>query len=316
MTGATPVVRRRATMADLPAVLELAQASDVALIGETDWTEDDLREEWRDYDVERDVFLLEVDGRLAGYAAFERRGESGRMLVDGYVHPELTGRGVGTELLRLTEERARGEIAAVPAGERVYLQNAALASDPAAPGLYAAHGYAPTRHFWRMVIDLERAPEPVVPAGIEIRLLRDADERRALYETLEEAFADHWEHRPRTFEEWSKNVFAVEGYDPSLVWVALEGEELVAANVCFWKRHGEWGWVATLGVRPPWRRRGIAEALLETSFAEFFGRGERRVALGVDAQNPTGATRLYEKAGMRVFWEAVVYEKELRGAGG
>ena len=67
-----------------------------------------------------------------------------------------------------------------------------------------------------------------------------------------------------------------------------------------------------IGVRPAWRRRGIAEALLETSFAEFFRRGERRVALGVDAESPTGATRLYEKAGMRVFWEAVVYEKELR----
>jgi mycothiol synthase len=136
-----------------------------------------------------------------------------------------------------------------------------------------------------------------------------------LHETLEEAFEDHWEHRPRSFEEWSRRVLDVEGYDPSLVWVALEGEELVAANVCFWKRHGEWGWVGTLGVRPPWRRRGIAEALLETAFAEFFRRGERRVALGVDAQSPTGATRLYEKAGMRVFWEAIVYEKELRPAG-
>lgn len=306
--------RRTATPADLPEVLALAQASDVALIGETDWTEADLREEWQGYDLERDVFLLELHGRLAGYAAFEFRG-GGRMLVDGYVHPELTGRGVGSELLRLTEARAREEVAGLPTGERVYLQNAALASDPAAPSLYGAHGYEPSRHFWRMVIGLERPPEPRVASGIELRLLRDPEERRALHETLEEAFADHWEHRARSFEEWSKNVFGVEGYDPSLVWVALEGAELVAASVCWWKRHGEWGWIGTLGVRPPWRRRGIAEALLATAFTEFWRRGERRVALGVDAQSPTGATRLYEKAGMRVFWEAVVYEKELRAAG-
>ena len=65
--------RRTATAADLPEVLALAQASDVALIGETDWTEADLREEWQEYDLERDVFLLDLDGRLAGYAAFERR---------------------------------------------------------------------------------------------------------------------------------------------------------------------------------------------------------------------------------------------------
>jgi len=93
----SPIVRRPASLADLPEVLALAQASDVVLIGESDWTEADLREEWDEYDLERDVFLLELGGRLAGYAAFERRGSSGRMLADGYVHPELTGRGVGAE---------------------------------------------------------------------------------------------------------------------------------------------------------------------------------------------------------------------------
>jgi mycothiol synthase len=314
MSGRNRIVRRPATLADLPEALALAQASDVVLIGESDWTEADLREEWADYDLGRDVFLLELDGRLAGYASFERRGSSGRMLADGYVHPELTGRGVGSELLRLTEERAREEVAAVPAGERAYLQNAALASDPAAPALYAAHGYEPVRRSWRMVIDLERAPEPRVPPGIELRLFREPEERRAVYEAIEEAFEDHWEHRRRSFEEWSKRAFDVEGYDPSLIWLALEGSEVVAANVCYWKRQGDWGWVGSIGVRPAWRRRGIAEALLETSFAEFFRRGEHRVALGVDAESPTGATRLYEKAGMRIFWEAVVYEKELRAA--
>ena len=76
-----------------------------------------------------------------------------------------------------------------------------------------------------------------------------------------------------------------------------------------WKRMGDWGWVGSLGVRDGWRRRGIGESLLLTSFAEFHRRGERKVALGVDVQNPTGATRLYERVGMRVFWEAVLYEK-------
>ena len=312
MSPRSPIVRRPATLADLPEVLSLAQASDVVLIGESDWTETDLREEWADYDLERDVFLLELGGRLAGYAAFQRRGSSGRMLADGYVHPELTGRGVGTELLRLTEQRAREEVASVPPGERAYLQNAALASDPAAPALYAAQGYEEVRRSWRMVIDLERPPEPRVPPGIEVRPFREPEERRAVYEAIEEAFEDHWEHRRRSFEDWSKRAFDVAGYDPGLVWLALEGSEVVGANFCYWKRQGDWGWVGSIGVRPAWRRRGIAEALLETSFAEFFRRGEHRVALGVDAESPTGATRLYEKAGMRVFWEAVVYEKELR----
>jgi mycothiol synthase len=306
--------RRRASAADLPEALALAQALDLALIGETDWTEADLRAEWKGYDLERDVFLVELDGRLAGYAAWERRG-GGRMLVDGYVHPELTGRGVGAELLRLSEERALAELEAIPAGERAYLQNGSLANDPAAGDLFRARGYHPERHFWRMAIDLEEPPAVELPEGIEIRLYEEPAERRDLHRVLEEAFLDHWETRPRPYEEWARKVFEVDGYDPTLVWVALDGDEIAGANVCYWKRNGEWGWVGTLGVRPAFRRRGIAEALLSTSFAEFFRRGERRVALGVDAESPTGATRLYEKAGMKVFFEAIVWEKELRPGG-
>jgi ribosomal protein S18 acetylase RimI-like enzyme len=64
-------------------------------------------------------------------------------------------------------------------------------------------------------------------------------------------------------------------------------------------------------VRKPWRRRGLGLALLQHAFTEFWRRGERTVALGVDAENPTGATRLYERAGMHVLFDAVVYEKPL-----
>jgi GNAT superfamily N-acetyltransferase len=75
---------------------------------------------------------------------------------------------------------------------------------------------------------------------------------------------------------------------------------------------GNWGWIGTLAVRPAWRRRGLGLALLQESFGRFYARGERTVALGVDAQNPTGPTRLYERAGMGVLWQADVWQKELR----
>jgi hypothetical protein len=77
-----------------------------------------------------------------------------------------------------------------------------------------------------MVIDLDATPPVHVPEGIEIRLFDDRTERRRLHEVLEEAFADHWEHRPRAYEEWAKRVYEVEGYDPTLVWVALAEESL------------------------------------------------------------------------------------------
>jgi mycothiol synthase len=301
---------RRPAEADFDEVLALMRAADEAVLPESDWTAATLREYWDDMDLGRDAWIVELDGRIAGYADFEGRG-GGRLTGDGYVHPELSNRGVGTELLRLTEERAAEELPRIEG--TVVLQNAALLGDDCTPNLYARNGYEAVRHFWRMVVDLDAAPEPRVPEGMEIRPYRP-EEARAVHAALEEAFADHWQHTTRTFEEYAKRTFHRAGHDPGLYWVALEGSEIVGAALCDWKREGDWGWVQVIGVRPAWRRRGIAEALLHTAFAEFLRRGERRVGLGVDAESPTGATRLYERVGMRVFSRVVVYEKVLRAA--
>ena len=52
-------------------------------------------------------------------------------------------------------------------------------------------------------------------------------------------------------------------------------------------------------------------ALLLHTFGEFYRRGQPTVVLGVDAQNLTGALRLYERAGMHVSMRFTTYEKEL-----
>jgi mycothiol synthase len=305
---------RRPSWDDLPAVLELAQAADIAVIGESDWLEDDLRAEWNELDLERDAWLVELDGTLAGYATFEAKGP--RLLADGYVQPELRGRGVGSELLRLTEERARAEIAVIDAGERVYLQNATLLDESSCTTrLYEVNDYVSVRHFWRMVIDLDEEPLAVAaPSGLEIGLYDPAEER-AVHAAHQEAFADHWEHRHQSWEEWQEKRLRDARADTSLWLVARDGGDVAGVALNYWKHSGDWGWVGSLGVRRAWRGRGLGEALLRSSFRELWLRGERTVALGVDAQSPTGATRLYERVGMRVFWRAVVYEKELRPGG-
>ena len=61
----------------------------------------------------------------------------------------------------------------------------------------------------------------------------------------------------------------------------------------------------------PCRGRGAGVALLHRSFATFAGRGVRRVILNVDAENSTGATALYERAGMRVINRWDVWERLL-----
>ena len=297
---------------DLSEVLALVTAADVAALGESEWTEKALRDEWRELDLAHDAWVVETDGRIGAYATFEDRG-GGRLIAEGYVHPELRGRGLGSTLIDLTEERATARTASEPAGPRVYLQNPTLVGDACTPNLYARRGYEPAQYQFRMLAEL-REP-PVVPAvpGVEIRLFHDPDERRALHAVLEDAFAfGREDFRRRTFEEWEPRALGPQ-LDPTLVWVATDGGEIVGANVCGWKLYGDWGWVGTLGVLPSYRGRRIGDALLRTAFAEFWRRGERRVALGVAAESE-GATRLYERAGMRVLYTIVLYEKELRPA--
>ena len=114
----------------------------------------------------------------------------------------------------------------------------------------------------------------------------------------------------RTF--WRTN----EKFDSTLYFLALDGDEVAGVSLCYPSADDDpdMGWVGSLGVRRPWRRTGLGLALLQRSFREFHQRGRHKVGLGVDAQNLTGATRLYTKAGMRPdpLWQTSVFEKELR----
>ncbi|HCR71100.1 MAG TPA: GNAT family N-acetyltransferase, partial [Anaerolineae bacterium] len=133
---------------------------------------------------------------------------------------------------------------------------------------------------------------------------------RLVWEADNEAFRDHWGSHDLKYEEWHQRKLERPEYDPTLWLIAWDGDQIAGFSQ---NRYlNEIGWVGTLGVRRPWRKKGLALALLTHSFAEFYNRGIKTVGLGVDAANPTGATRLYEKAGMSVANEYVVYEKELR----
>lgn len=98
---------RRPFASDLAGVLELLRAHDAAVYRDSDWTEGDLRDEWAKAELERDAGLIELEGRLAGYAIFELR-QDGELRADGYVHPDRRGHGIGSKLPRLTEQCARG----------------------------------------------------------------------------------------------------------------------------------------------------------------------------------------------------------------
>jgi mycothiol synthase len=176
--------------------------------------------------------------------------------------------------------------------------------------LFSAAGYREVRRFYMMAIELEDVPpEPVLPPGLTIDVMQ-AGEERAFHHALDEAFQDHWEHHPLPFEQWWHERSSTPDYDRTLWFVVRDGCELAAAVRNIPNRHGG-GLVAALGVRRPWRQRGLGRALLLHTFGEFYRRGTERVSLGVDAENPTGATKLYESVGMTTELERLVHERAL-----
>lgn len=295
--------------------LALLQAADVVVYGGSDWTAAELQDEWEALDLSRDAWLVERDGRLAGVMHLvDRRG--GRFIGDGYVHPESTGHGVGSLLLSLLEDRVHEFEDEWPGDEQVTVECAHLVGDERAPALFASRGYERARSFFRMVADVSGPhPPPDWPDGIELRPLDVDRDGERVHETIEEAFADEWGHRRRPYDEWRTRVFGWRGFDPELVPVAWDRDEIAGVSLNYPKRMGDWGWIGSIGVRPAWRGRGLGLALLQESFERFRRTGETTAALGVDAENPTGAVRLYERAGMRVLWRADLWRKVLREGG-
>ena len=286
---------REANDGDAEPVAALANAYEAAFSAEPDLNTGEEIREWWQRDGERRLVL--DAGETIAFAFLELRG--GRYELDAFVHPSAFGRGIGTRLVEWGEERAR----ALGAPD---LRSAILAADSRGACLLRSRGFEHLRSFFRMMIDLEHEPPPAAwPAGFEVATLASGEER-LIYEVVEDAFEDHWDHTRRTMEEWLSR----RRLEHDLCFLVRAGERVAAGAECRRELFGM-GWVNTLGTRREFRRLGLAEALLRHSFRELYARGARRVGLGVDAENPTGATRLYERVGMRIAWRADLYTKSL-----
>jgi mycothiol synthase len=293
---------RRATVDDAAAVDELISAADVAVQGWSESSVPELLAWWRMMDLEHDSWLLHEGDVLVAYAA--GFGHADAFELDGFVHPQHRGRGFGTWLVARGEERARER-------GKPELQAFSLAGDDRAHRLFEQCGMSERRRYYRMMIELDdEPPETELPDGFALETF-DPKDAEAFHDALVEAFEDEWNFVAMPFEEWRElRLVKDPDFDPALWFVVRDGDEIAAVMRNEPDRSGA-GFIGALGVRKPWRRRGVAQALLQHAFAEFYRRGKRRVALGVDAENPTGATRLYERAGMHVAFEAVAYGKEL-----
>ena len=298
---------RRPTEADAAAIARICNEVTQELYGEADVNADEVRTWFRMPDLE--MFLAERDGDIVGYGDVRRDDDGLRFPIDLRIPPAARGSGVADELLAAVEEWSRAN-----AKPDAVVRGFAAERDSELAGVLERAGYRLIRHSFQMLIALPDEIEPPAwPDGVSVRTFDRERDEQAVYECSEEAFADHWDFHPTPIERWRSFAFDRADFDPTLWWLAEENGELAGICLNAWHFSGDrtFGWIGTLGVRRPWRRRGLGLALLRHSFADFKSRGATRVGLGVDAENTTGAVRLYERAGMHPVRRNDTYEKPL-----
>lgn len=306
---------RAATIDDIPAGVAVGRACDLMDLGEFSVHEDWVRDEWvrPNFDPATDAWVVtEPGGEVVAFTYTWDEGPHTLFDTAGWVHPAHRGQGIGTTLVHTVERRAARHLAELPEGTALRVHQAyevdasgAHAADASgARVLFEGLGYAPEIEYLHMEIDVAdglSAGEP--PTGITIRPRDEADDR-SIVQVIVEAFGEPWD-----FDEAKQEWAAQQTYDPTLWLVALDGDETVGSMMAY-VSDGR-GQISSLAVREAWRRRGIAGAMLRTAFVRFRDRGVTDVRLNVDRDNATGATRLYEQAGMHLRRKWLVVSKTM-----
>ena len=304
---------RVATMHDLQEVYDLLVYCERAEFNRPDYIADyvieDLQALWQapNFDLTRDTWVVTIpDGSIIAYMDVDLSEERADINPNSCVHPSHIGRGISTYLLRAVEARS---LAYAPTGSYVLLNSISYANS-ATQKLLEQEGFNLVSQHRRMEMTLHEAPpQPIWPEGVTVRTLMRGQDEHTFLHTINEAFSELPRYTPHSFDEWQSEHIARADFDPTLWYLALAGNEVAGCTIGYL---GELGWIQFVAVRRPWRHKGLGLALLYNAFGEFYRRGRRNIGLNVNADNPTGAVQLYDRAGMHIYHQFDTYEKKLR----
>lgn len=314
---------RRPVPDDTPALYSLCVTYEQALLPVADLSIDDVAADLTasTADAGRNQALV-VDGDRALVWAYLSDRSAGHTVVDLYVEPELDA--ATADLLAdwawaILLDRA-AEVARERGLSTTLVNTGIVDGDVVAAKRLTERGFRHARTFWRMGRDVDPSASFTAPEGVVVRAIAsdgpafDADLRVA-HAIHEEAFADHWNFHPTTLDEWWGRYRSSAGLDLGLWWLA-EVDGVAGGLAIATMQMADEGalYVDSLGTARNARRRGVATALLRHSFREAARRGLGSVRLNVDSENPTGATRLYEAAGMRVEFAMLGWLREVAAA--
>jgi GNAT superfamily N-acetyltransferase len=273
------------------------------------------------FDPARDVLLADVEGALVGYAWVDWVDTTDAVRefrLGGYVHPDWQGRGIGREILAWQEAHARDHPAAAAAERPLVLGSWSSDSNQRKVRLLTRAGYQASRFFFEMRRPtLDGVTVPPMPEGLEVRPIgENRASQKQLWDADVEAFQDHWggfDGSEAAFDAW----LARPNHDPGLWIIAWDGDEIAGGvvntiyatdNETFERRRG---WLDSVFVRRPWRRRGLGAAIVARSLVRLREAGMDEAMLGVDSENPSGALGLYERAGFEVHRRSAAYRKPM-----
>jgi mycothiol synthase len=308
---------------DYPAMVEVNNGSKIADdMGHDLHTLDTIRYVYGttpNHDPHKDVLIAEVGGKMVAYNRlyWERELDGPRVYWHyGFVLPEWRGKGLGRAMMRWVEERAREIEATREDDGQAYISTSAYSNMTSVENLLKAGGYEPIRYAFHMQTpDLDHIPDKTMPEGLEVRPVKPGH-YRAIWQASSEAFQDEWgatEVDEEGYAHWVSDF----RNEPDLWKVGWDGDEVVGVilnyiNHDYNARTGrKLGYTEGISVRRPWRRRGLASALLARSMQMFKEMGMTQTALGVDTENPSGALRVYERMGYKVVSQSTVYRKKL-----
>jgi len=267
----------------------------------------------------RDMRFAEVYGEAVGYSRVWWEQElAGTWVYQhfAYLLPQWRGKGIRHALLQWSERRLREIAAGQPGDDPRVLTAWASDSECHWESVLLEAGYEAVRHGFEMVRpDLENIPDLPLPGGLEVRPVQP-EQVDTIWDAAREAFRDHWgatEWQPDWLDEWRESPT----FQPHLWQVAWDGDEVagMVQNFVNEEENKEYGrrrgYTEGICVRRPWRRRGLARALIARSFKMHKELGMTEAALGVDAQNPNGALQLYRSMGFQVVKRHTTYRKPL-----
>lgn len=311
----SPVHARELDVAsDLVAAAAVLNAASRRFRGRDRLTTDDLRSRVEGPGrAPGDAAVAERDGRVVGFADIQAMAPYATIYGFAAVAPDVGEPDAVRDVLVAGAEHTAGRFAAREPGVASALRIWVYGDDADMAAHLDRRGYRLVRHTLEMVRDLDDLEAPPPPPGVRLVPYRPERDVAAVHEALEEAFLDHEGDTAQTLDEFRHMFETSPRYRPDLCLVAVDDTGVVGASINEDApvEHPDTGLVAVIGVRAAARKRGIGEHLLRASFAAFAADGKHQAVLYCDADNLTGAVRLYTRVGMRIQHRDDIWEKPL-----